>query len=52
MMLKKIGLEELLKEISFNERDLKIAELLIIGRMVYPGSEWYSTLGQADECHR
>jgi hypothetical protein len=48
IMLKNLGLEELLKDVGFKERDIKIAELLIIGRMVYPASEW-STLRWAKQ---
>ncbi|RLD14122.1 IS1634 family transposase [candidate division KSB1 bacterium] len=48
MALKKLGLDGILKDLGFNERDLKIAELLIIARMVYPASEW-ATLRWAKE---
>jgi len=38
-MLRRIKLEEILREIELKEEEIKIAEILIVGRMVNPGSE-------------
>ncbi len=39
-ILKRIGIDSILHEIGFNEKQIKIAQLLIIGRMIYPASEF------------
>lgn len=38
-MFKKLGFIELLSQLGFREKQIKIALLLIIGRMLYPASE-------------
>ncbi|EHO40654.1 transposase IS4 family protein [Caldithrix abyssi DSM 13497] len=40
MMLRKLKFNELLKKLGFKEKDIKLAELLIVGRLVHPSSEW------------
>jgi len=40
MMLRKLKFDQLLKKLGFNEKNIKLAELLIVGRLVYPSSEW------------
>ena len=39
-ILKKLGFPEILSRLGFTEKQSKIAQLLIVGRMVYPSSEW------------
>lgn len=39
-IVKKLGFPSLLSELGFTEKQSKIAQLLIVGRMVYPASEW------------
>lgn len=46
--LQKLGLPELLKNLGFKEEEIKLIELLIIGRMVQPASE-YATVRWAKE---
>ena len=43
-----LGLGEILKEAGFNEKEVALATLAIIGRMVHPGSD-LSTVGWARE---
>jgi hypothetical protein len=51
---KRLGLDRCLKECGFNERQLEIASLLIIARLVHPGSErhiysWSQNMSALDE---
>jgi len=52
--LKKLELDKLLSECGFSDRDVEVASLLIIGRMVSPGSErhthqWAQNISGLDE---
>jgi len=38
--LRRLGIGCILKGLGFTERQIQIGELLIVGRMVYPASEW------------
>ena len=54
MILKKLGLDNLLQEMNFKEEHIKLAALLIIGRMVKPASEyatvrWAKRMSAVDE---
>jgi len=53
-MLHKIGFTEILEKLKFTDKQIKIAKLLIIGRMIYPASEfatykWAHNLSAIDE---
>jgi hypothetical protein len=53
-MLKKIGFTEILEKLNFTDKQIKIARLLVIGRMIYPASEfatykWAHNLSAIDE---
>ena len=53
-MLERIGFTEILEKSKFNARQIGIAKLLIIGRMIYPSSEfatykWAHRLSAIDE---
>ena len=53
-MLKKIGFAEILEKLQFTDKQIKVAHLLIIGRMIYPASEfatykWAHNLSAIDE---
>lgn len=39
-ILKRIAIDSILEELGFNEKQIQIAQLLIIGRMIYPASEF------------
>lgn len=39
-MVKRLGFPVFLSDIGFTEKEVKIAQLLIVGRMVFPASEW------------
>lgn len=39
-ILERIGFSEILAKLGFNEKQLKVAKLLVIGRMIYPASEF------------
>jgi len=39
-ILDRIGFSEILTKLGFNEKQLKVAKLLVIGRMIYPASEF------------
>jgi len=52
--LQRLGLPELLKNLGFKEKEIKLIELLIISRMVYPASEhatvrWAKQLSAIEE---
>lgn len=38
--LRRLRINHILKQLDLKEAQIKIAELLIVGRMVYPASEW------------
>ena len=53
-MLKRIGFTEILEKLKFTDKQIKIAKLLITGRMIYPASEfatykWAHNLSAIDE---
>lgn len=53
-MLNKIGFPDILKKLGFTDKQIKIAKLLVIGRMIYPASEfatykWAHNLSAIDE---
>lgn len=53
-MLEKIGFTEMLEKLNFTDKQIKTAKLLIIGRMIYPASEfatykWAHNLSAIDE---
>lgn len=39
-ILRRLGFPEFLSELGFTEKEAKIAQLLIVGRMAFPASEW------------
>jgi transposase len=52
--IKKLGFDEIFSKLGFTDKQIKVAELLIIGRMVYPASEfatfkWAHNLSAIDE---